>query len=97
MNRMIATLYALAGDVLAAPDFGPGIVPPGGNYFLTIGGWIKWGGGFACAAGLIFVAATMAIQHRRGSGGEHGAALGWVAGASVLTGVSSAVVTALGA
>jgi len=96
IHPMLATLYVLADDVLAAPTF-TDTPPPGSDHFLTMGGWVKWGGGFACVVGLIIVAATMAIQHRRGSGGEHGAALGWVALASVLCGVASGLVTGLGA
>lgn len=95
-HPMIATLYVLANDVLAAPDVGS-TPPPGSDKFLTLGGYVRWGAGLACVVGLLIVAGTMAFQHRRGSGGEHGAALGWVAGASILCGVASGLVTALGA
>jgi hypothetical protein len=37
----------------------------------------------------------MAVQHRRGEGGEHVAGLAWVAVACVLAGSASAVVGAL--
>ncbi len=94
--QLLVALSALVVDVLAAPDPGS-VAPPGADRFLTIGGWVKWGAGLACVIGLTIVAATMAIQHRRGPGGEHGTALAAVAVASVLAGVASGLVTALGA
>lgn len=93
---LIAALYALAGDVLAAPAIQE-TTPPGSAGFLSLAGWIKWGCGLACVVGLLAVAAAMAIQHRRGSSGEHGAALGWVAAGSIISGVASTIVTSLGA
>lgn len=94
--QLIATLNALATDVLAVGDPGS-IIPPGGDKFTMMAGWVKWAAGLACFVGLCIVVATMAIQHRRGSGGEHGAAVGWVAGASILLGVGAGMLTALGA
>lgn len=82
--------------VIAAPD-SPAIAPPGSAQAITVLGYIKWGTGLACVVGLLIVAVAMALSHRRGSGGDHGSALGFVAGASVLAGVASAFVTALGA
>lgn len=94
--QLLTALNALAVDVLAAPA-PDSVAPPGSDRFLMIGGWVKWGAGLACVIGLLAVAATMAIQHRRGTTGEHGAALGAVAVGSVIAGVASGLVTALGA
>lgn len=86
----------LAVTVLAAVDPGSN-QPPGGDKFLTAASWVKWGCGLACVVGLVVVGATMAIQHRRGTTGEHAGALGAVAAGSILVGVAAGVVTALGA
>lgn len=86
----------LAVTVLAAVDPGSN-QPPGGDKFLTAASWVKWGCGLACVVGLVVVGATMAIQHRRGTSGEHGSALFSVAIGSVICGAAAALVTALGA
>lgn len=96
MTATVATLYALGYDIQAADDF-KSTPPNGSDKILLLGGWVKWGGGIACVIGLIAVFGAMALQHRRGSGGEHGAAFGWVALASIGMGVASGIVTALGA
>lgn len=86
----------LAITVLAAADPGSN-QPPGGDKILLLGSWVKWIGGICCVVGLIAVAATMAIQHRRGTNGEHAGALASVAGGSILLGSAAAIVTAMGA
>jgi hypothetical protein len=82
--------------ILAAPDI-PATQPPGGDKIALVAQWIKWGGGLGCVVGLIVVGVMMAIQHRRGTSGEHGAALFSVAIGSVVVGSAAALVTALGA
>lgn len=89
-------LTAAYAQVLAAPAVTE-TTPPGSANFLSGAGWVKWLTGLACVVGLLVVAATMALQHRRGTSGEHGAALGCVAVASIISGVASGLVTALGA
>lgn len=93
---MILHLAQPVIDVLAAADPGS-VAPPGGDKFLTAAGYVKWATGIACVVGLLVCAITMALSHRRGSGGEHGSAVAWVLGASVLSGVAAALVTAMGA
>jgi hypothetical protein len=44
---------------------------------------------------VIIAGATMAIQHRRGEGGESMARLGWVLGGCIVIGSASALVGAL--
>ena len=61
----------------------------------TVLGWIKYLGLAACVAGLFVVAGKMAISHRTGGGGEHMAGIGYVAGALVLIGGASSVVSFL--
>lgn len=95
MHPLLAQLN-LAVTVLAAPDPGSN-QPPGGDKITLAASWIKWGCALACVVGLAAVGATMAIQHRRGTSGEHGSALFSVAIGSVICGAAAALVTALGA
>ncbi|MDQ6740766.1 MAG: hypothetical protein M3021_10510 [Actinomycetota bacterium] len=61
----------------------------------TVLGWIKYLGLAACVAGLFLVAGKMAISHRTGGGGEHMSGLGYVAGALVIIGGASSIVSFL--
>lgn len=94
--RILTTLQALYGDIVAAPTITE-TTPPGSANFLTAAGWVRWGGGLLCVVGLIAAGVMMAVSHRRGSGGEHGSAVGYVAAGSILVGIASQVVTGLGA
>ncbi|MFW5421091.1 hypothetical protein J0910_31245 [Nocardiopsis sp. CNT-189] len=53
------------------PNPGTGEPPPGSRGILTILQWVKWVALAVCVGGLIAAGATMAIQSRRGEGGEH--------------------------
>jgi hypothetical protein len=77
------------------PDPGAGRKPPGADKFLTVLQWCAWVAFGFCVLGVIIAGASMAIQHRHGSGGEHAARLGWVAGGCVVVGSASALVGAL--
>lgn len=92
--HLLAQLHALV--ILAAPDPGSN-QPPGGDKFTLAASWIKWAGGLGCVVGLIVVGVTMAVQHRRGTSGEHAGALFSVAAGSIVVGAAAALVTALGA
>jgi hypothetical protein len=45
--------------------------PPGAVKFETVLGWAKWVSLGLCVLGLIAAGGLMAIQSRRGDGGEH--------------------------
>ena len=47
------------------------VQPPGTNGFVTIMGWVKWVALAVCVIGIIVAGALMAINSRRGEGGEH--------------------------
>src|SRR5690625_4030295 len=66
-------VHGAAGGLLPmnVPDPGSGEAPPGAEGFLTILSWVKWIALAVCVAGLMIAGATMAIQSRRGEGGEH--------------------------
>lgn len=93
--HILAALHTVA-YIVAAPDPGSN-QPPGGDKITLLASWVKWGGGLGCVVGLIAVGVMMAIQHRRGTSGEHGSALFSVAIGSIVVGSAAALVTALGA
>jgi type IV secretory pathway VirB2 component (pilin) len=89
-------LTVAALNLLAqVPDPGAGKKPPGADKFLTILQWCAWVAFGVCVLGVIVAGASMAVQHRHGSGGEHAARLGWVAAGCVVVGSASALVGAL--
>lgn len=94
MHTILAATHAAA--VLAAPDPGAGTPPPGSANMLTVLGWVKWIAAGLAVAGLLVVGAMMAISHRRGTGGEHGAAFAWVLGGCITIASAAAIVTAMG-
>lgn len=96
------TLLSAAQDsasqmaVLAAgnvPDPGNGSAPPGvGGAFEDIMGWAKWIALGICVLGLIFIGARMAVNSRRGEGGELLGALGMAMGGVCIIAGAVAVV-----
>lgn len=92
---------ALLGVFAASPAYAaaptPGQVqPPGTQGLTTMLGWGGWLVSFVCVAGLLIVAAMMALKHRRGEGGgEAMGALGWVLGACVLGSAAGPLASAL--
>lgn len=87
--NMIASI--LPGNI---PDPSPE-QPPGTGGITTIISWAKWIAYAIAGIGIIFVAIRMAIQHRRGEGGEHLGSLGWVLGAVILVGGGIGIITTL--
>ena len=70
--------------------------PPGTEGLNTMLSWGGWGVSFVSVAGILIVAAMMAIKHRRGEGGgEAMGSLGWVLGASVLGSAAGPIASAL--
>ena len=70
--------------------------PPGTEGLTTMLNWGGWGVSFVCVAGILIVAAMMALKHRRGEGGgEAMGALGWVLGACVLGSAAGPIASAL--
>lgn len=100
--RAGVTLVALALSLFVAPPAHaaaptPGQQqPPGTEGLTTMLGWGGWGVSFVCVAGILVVAAMMALKHRRGEGGgEAMGSLGWVLGACVLGSAAGPVANAL--
>jgi hypothetical membrane protein len=89
MNNLIQFLSLPLDDVVPTPVAAQ---PPGTEKVATLLGWGKWIGLAMCVAGLIVAGAMMAIQSRRGEGGEHVGTIGKVLAAVILIGAAGAIV-----
>lgn len=90
------TLTQVATDVVAllplqVPDPSP-VQPPGTDGFIAIMGWAKWVALAVCVLGLIAAGALMAIQSRRGEGGEHVGKIGMALGGVIVISAAGALV-----
>lgn len=93
---MLHASVSLALDLVAqVPNPGGGTKPPGADGIEKILGWVAWVAVAVCVLGVLFAGATMAIQHRRGEGGESVSRLGWVLSGCIVIGSASALVGAL--
>ena len=92
MNNLIQFLSLPLDDVVPTPVAAQ---PPGTEKVATLLGWGKWIGLAMCVAGLIVAGAMMAIQSRRGEGGEHVGTIGKVLAAVILIGAAGAIVGVL--
>ena len=92
---VVISLFLATPAHAAAPQ--PGSQqPPGTEGLTTMLGWGGWGVSFVCVAGILVVAAMMALKHRRGEGGgEAMGSLGWVLGACVLGSAAGPIANAL--
>lgn len=88
-------LHTLSTIIAAVPDPGQGTPPPGSDGIVKIIGWAAWIAVGICVVGVLIAGAKMAIEHRRGGGGESVASLGWVLGGCIVIGSASALVGAL--
>jgi hypothetical protein len=76
---------------LQLPDVNPS-APPGTEGFTAIMGWAKWIALAVCILGLMAAGAMMAIQSRRGEGGEHVGKIGMaLAGVIVISAAATLV------
>lgn len=70
--------------------------PPGTEGLDTMLSWGGWTVSFVCVAGLLIVAAMMALKHQQGRGGNEAmGSLGWVLGACVLGAAAGPIANAL--
>lgn len=67
----------LSGAVVAAVPNPRSSQPPGFNRFVDVMAWGKWVALGVCIMGLIGAGAMMAVQSRRGEGGEHVGKIGF--------------------
>lgn len=76
---------------LQVPNPDP-VQPPGTEGFTSIMGWAKWVALAVCVLGLIAAGALMAIQSRRGEGGEHVGKIGMALGGVIVISAAGALV-----
>ena len=79
---------------LQVPDPNP-VQPPGTEGFTSIMGWAKWVALAVCVLGLIAAGALMAIQSRRGEGGEHVGKIGMALGGVIVISAAGSLVVFL--
>ncbi|GAB3306096.1 hypothetical protein [Pseudoclavibacter terrae] len=96
MTPELLSTIALAGDLaatvsLSIPD-SPPIQPPGTEGVSTLLGWVKWIALAICVLGLIAAGALMAIQSRRGEGGEHAGKIGMALGGVIIISAATSLV-----
>jgi hypothetical protein len=96
LTAPITAMLAVAGPASAAAPTPGQVQPPGTQGLTTMLGWGGWLVSFVCVAGILIVAAMMALKHRRGEGGgEAMGSLGWVLGACVLGSAAGPIASAL--
>ena len=96
LSLLVATALLNATPAYAAAPTPGQQQPPGTQGLTTMLGWGGWLVSFVCVAGLLVVAAMMALKHRRGEGGgEAMGSLGWVLGACVLGSAAGPLASAL--
>lgn len=86
-----ATADVVALLPLQVPDPNP-VQPPGTEGFTTIMGWAKWVALAVCILGLFAAGALMAIQSRRGEGGEHVGKIGMALAGVIVISAAAALV-----
>lgn len=87
--------HALSTSIFASggiPQPGLSNPPPFSGNLSMILQWVMWTVAILLIGGVLAVAGKMALQHNRGEGGQHLAALGWVLGACLLAASASALV-----
>lgn len=95
----LITLLSAATELAAAapaqiPNPSP-VQPPGTGGFTLAISWIKWIGFALAGVGIVIVAIKMFFNSRRGEGGEHIGALGWILAGVILIGAGAGIVGAL--
>jgi hypothetical protein len=83
---------SLIPAVLASLPVPRPIQPPGTGDISTVMGWVMWLGLALCILGLIAAGAMMAVNSRRGEGGEHAGRIGMVMGGVIVIGAAGALI-----
>lgn len=90
------TITQAAADVVALLPLEvpnpPPVQPPGTEGFNSIMGWAKWVALAICILGLFAAGALMAIQSRRGEGGEHVGKIGMALGGVIVISAAASLV-----
>ncbi|GAA4193475.1 hypothetical protein GCM10022219_15300 [Microbacterium oryzae] len=93
---MLATVLATGSDLLTAVPLGipnpDPVQPPGTEGFNTVMGWAKWVALAVCILGLFAAGALMAINSRRGEGGEHVGKIGMALAGVIVISAAAALI-----
>ncbi|MDK7353951.1 hypothetical protein [Rothia aeria] len=89
VNSLLMDTAVVLADV---PNPGQGQAPPGSEGVTTVLGWIAWVVFALAVVGVLITAGAMMLNNRRGQGGEHAAALGWVFAGCIIAASASAIV-----
>lgn len=89
LGNAFDALIGLLPLEVPTPDASP---PPGSQKFIQVMSWAKWVALAVCILGLFGAGALMAIQSRRGEGGEHVGKIGMaLAGVIIISAAASFV------
>ncbi len=66
--------------------------PPGTDRLADVMGWVKWISLAICVIGIMIAGGLMAIQSRRGQGGEHAGTVGMALGGVIIISAAGALV-----
>jgi hypothetical protein len=93
INSALATTFStvLALIPLEIPN-PPATMPQGLGGFITIMGWAKWVALAVCVLGLVAAGGMMAINSRRGEGGEHVGRIGMALGGVIVISAAGSLV-----
>ncbi|CEG87471.1 Hypothetical membrane protein [Propionibacterium freudenreichii] len=89
LTQVVTHIVALLP--LQVPNPAP-VQPPGTQGFTSIMGWAKWVALAVCILGLFSAGALMAIQSRRGEGGEHVGKIGMALGGVIVISAAASLV-----
>ena len=88
----LPTAVAVVTERLASIADPGAVQPPGTEGFTALMGWAKWVALAVCVLGLFGAGALMAIQSRRGEGGEHVGKIGMALGGVIVISAATALV-----
>ncbi|MBO9553825.1 hypothetical protein [Cellulomonas sp.] len=89
---LLSTVTATAARIVTAIPDPDAVQPPGTEGFTAIMGWAKWIALAVCVLGLIGAGALMAVQSRRGEGGEHVGKIGMALGGVIVISAAGSLV-----
>lgn len=91
MNVLHSGLITATNFLMSLPD-PDAIQPPGTEGFTSLMGWAKWVALAVCILGLFAAGALMAVQSRRGEGGEHVGKIGMALAGVIVISAAAALV-----
>lgn len=94
MSTLLLAAATAAEITASLPNPDP-VQPPGTGGISLAMGWLKWVALAVCIAGLLIAGAMMAIQSRRGEGGEHAGKIAWALGGVIVISAATSLVAFL--